>query len=127
MQNINQTTKEGLDSEPEKKEHRENLEQEKPLEQKEEVSFQQEQQPEEKFSFKQQQKQTDGQDETEQIKKAEELRIHNEESKKIEQLLEITKEKGADFALKVAEKAQDPLLLDLFHDTLIAKGIKKAK
>jgi len=40
-------------------------------------------------------------------------------------LLILAKDKGVDFALKVAEKIQDHLLLDLFHDALIQKGIKK--
>ncbi|MDP2951429.1 MAG: hypothetical protein Q8N55_03530 [bacterium] len=83
----------------------------------------------EKFQFQQPQNQTIDEEEEniEAQKKADNLRAETAEHKKIEQLLIIAQEKGADFAIKVAQKAKDPCLLDLFHDTLIQKGIKKAK
>ncbi|MEK7061800.1 MAG: hypothetical protein AAB957_00895 [Patescibacteria group bacterium] len=42
-----------------------------------------------------------------------------DEAEKIEHLLEITKEKGIAFAVSVAQKMNDPHILDTFHDILI--------
>lgn len=52
---------------------------------------------------------------TEQVKKIQTLG----EEEKIERLLEITKDKGVIFAVKVAQKMNDPYVLDIFHDILV--------
>ncbi|OIO45426.1 hypothetical protein COX24_03000 [bacterium (Candidatus Gribaldobacteria) CG23_combo_of_CG06-09_8_20_14_all_37_87_8] len=128
MQNINQKKEEqeqlkktkqatGLERE---------IQQEQKPEENETFSPSEEGATEEKFQFQQPQSQTTDED-LEAQKKADDLRTKTAEHKKIGQLLSITQEKGADFAIKVAQKAKDPCLLDLFHDTLIQKGIKKAK
>ena len=44
---------------------------------------------------------------------------------KIERLLEIAKEKGVVFAIKVAQETKDPYLLDTLHDILAYKGYFK--
>jgi len=44
------------------------------------------------------------------------------EKQKIERLLEIAKEKGVVFAVQVAQKMNDPYLLDIFHDILAREG-----
>lgn len=41
------------------------------------------------------------------------------EEEKIEHLLEITKDKGIAFAVKVAKQMNDPYVLDTFHDILV--------
>ena len=41
------------------------------------------------------------------------------EEEKIEHLLEITKDKGIAFAIKVAKQMNDPYVLDTFHDILV--------
>ena len=45
------------------------------------------------------------------------------EEKKIEHLLEIVKDKGIIFAVKVAKQMNDPYLLDTFHDILVKNWI----
>jgi len=128
MQSINQKIKEQEQLEKTKQTtglERER-EQEQTAEKNENLSPSEEKVGEEKFQFQQPQNQITDEDIDAQ-KKADDLRTETAELKKIEQLLTITQEKGADFAIKVAQKAGDPCLLDLFHDTLIQKGIKKAK
>lgn len=44
------------------------------------------------------------------------------EKEKIEHLLEIAKEKGVIFAIKVAKKMNEPYLLDTLHDILAREG-----
>lgn len=44
---------------------------------------------------------------------------------KVEHLLQIAKEKGIMFALKVAKDMNDPYILDIFHDTLVREGYYK--
>ena len=41
------------------------------------------------------------------------------EEEKIEHLLEITKDKGIAFAIRVAKQMNDPYALDTFHDILV--------
>ena len=41
------------------------------------------------------------------------------EEEKIEYLLEVTKDKGIAFAIKVAKQMNDPYALDVFHDILV--------
>ena len=41
------------------------------------------------------------------------------EEEKIEHLLEITKDKGIAFAVRVAKQMNDPYVLDTFHDILV--------
>src|SRR3989344_6066868 len=41
------------------------------------------------------------------------------EEEKIERLLEITKEKGIAFAIRVAQQMNDHYVLDIFHDILV--------
>jgi len=48
-----------------------------------------------------------------------------DEQKKIQRLLEITKKKGVVFAVKVAQKMNNPYVLDVFHDTLAKNGYYK--
>lgn len=47
------------------------------------------------------------------------------EEDKIKGLLNIAKEKGIAFAIKVAQNMNDPYVLDLFHDTLVNGGYYK--
>lgn len=63
------------------------------------------------------------------ISEAEEARLKIEKlrpSGKIEKLLELAKEKGIFFAIKVAQDTKDPHLLDTLHDLLAYKGYFKA-
>ncbi|MCG2689891.1 hypothetical protein L6252_01265 [Candidatus Parcubacteria bacterium] len=125
MQSINQKTKEHYkETIPKTDLEKEKIEEEE-AERNEEFSPSKANKQGEKFHFQPSQNQPND-EELEAQKKADDLRIETAEHKKIEQLLIITQEKGADFAIKVAQKAKDPCLLDLFHDTLIQKGIKKA-
>lgn len=55
----------------------------------------------------------------EQVKKIQTLG----EEEKIEHLLEITKDKGVIFAVKVAQKMNDPYVLDIFHDILVKEWV----
>lgn len=62
-------------------------------------------------------------------RKAEKIEFLGEQQK-IEHLLEIAKDKGVLFAVKVADNMKDPNILDTFHDTLallIQKGKKFTK
>ncbi len=47
------------------------------------------------------------------------------EEQKIKHLLEIAKEKGLVFAIKVAKDMNDPYILDTFHDLLAKEGYYK--
>lgn len=44
------------------------------------------------------------------------------EKEKLEHLLQIAREKGVVFAIKVAKEMKDPYLLDIFHDILAREG-----
>jgi len=48
-----------------------------------------------------------------------------QDAEKIKHLLEITKEKGVVFAVKVAKNLDNPYVLDTLHDILIEKGYYK--
>jgi len=50
--------------------------------------------------------------------KAQKIQVLGEEEK-IEHLLELVKERGVIFAIKTAERMNDPYILDTFHDILI--------
>ena len=52
------------------------------------------------------------------VEKAKKIQSLGEEEK-IEHLLEITKDKGIAFAIKVAKQMNDPYALDVFHDILV--------
>ncbi len=45
------------------------------------------------------------------------------EEEKIEHLLEITKQKGIVFAVRVAKQMNDPYILDIFHDILVKEWL----
>ena len=47
------------------------------------------------------------------------------EEEKIKHLLDIAKQKGVIFALKVANNMNDPYVLDIFHDVLVREGLWK--
>ncbi|KKP33218.1 MAG: hypothetical protein A2312_00795 [Candidatus Staskawiczbacteria bacterium RIFOXYB2_FULL_32_9] len=47
------------------------------------------------------------------------------EEEKIKHLLDIAKQKGVVFALKVANNMNDPYVLDIFHDVLVREGLWK--
>lgn len=47
------------------------------------------------------------------------------DDQKLEHLLEIAKEKGVVYAVKVAKNMNDPFLLDTFHDLLAREGMYK--
>jgi len=126
MQSINQKIKEHYKETIQKIDLEKEREQQEQTERSKEFSPSKENKQGEKFHFQPSQNQPND-EELEAQKKADNLRIETAEHKKIEHLLIITQEKGVDFAIKVAQKTKDPCLLDLFHDTLIQKGIKKAK
>jgi len=44
---------------------------------------------------------------------------------RIEKLLELAEEKGLLYAVEVAKKAENPLVMDLFHDILAKNGLFK--
>ncbi len=48
-----------------------------------------------------------------------------EEGKRLKNLLELAKSKGVVFAVKVAQKMNDPYVLDLLHDKLAENGYYK--
>lgn len=48
-----------------------------------------------------------------------------EEEEKIKHLLQIAKEKGVIYAVKVAQSMNDPYILDMFHDFLSREGYYK--
>ena len=48
-----------------------------------------------------------------------------DEEKKLKHLLEIAKNKGVLFAIKIAEEMKDPYILDTFHDLLVMEGLYK--
>jgi len=48
-----------------------------------------------------------------------------DEEKKLKHLLEIAKNKGVLFAIKIAEEMKDPYILDTFHDLLVREGLYK--
>jgi hypothetical protein len=48
-----------------------------------------------------------------------------EEEKKLKKLLDLAKSKGADYAIKIAKKMNDPYLLDKLHDELIKSGFNR--
>ena len=48
-----------------------------------------------------------------------------DDKKKLENLLQIAKNKGVIFAVNVAKKMNDPYLLDVFHDALVKNGYYK--
>lgn len=52
------------------------------------------------------------------VQKAREIQTLGEEGK-IKNLLEITKDKGIAFAIRVAKQMNDPYVLDTFHDLLV--------
>jgi len=47
------------------------------------------------------------------------------EKEKLERLLIIAKERGVEFAVKVAKNMNDPYVLDVFHDILLKEGFYK--
>lgn len=47
------------------------------------------------------------------------------EKEKLEQLMKIAKERGLEFAVKVAKDMNDPYILDIFHDILAKEGFYK--
>lgn len=47
------------------------------------------------------------------------------EKEKLEHLLKIAKERGVEFAVKVAENMNDHYVLDIFHDILVKEGFYK--
>ena len=49
------------------------------------------------------------------------------EEGKLSRLLTIAEEKGAHFAVKVAEGMNEPFILDALHDLLVQKGIYEKK
>lgn len=55
-------------------------------------------------------------------KKAQKIQVLGEEEK-IGHLLEIVKERGVVFAIKTAERMNDPYILDTFHDILIKEWV----
>jgi len=69
--------------------------------------------------------QDDDDDELKAKKEADRLRDDKYEGRKIDQLLLLAKEKGADFAINVARKTNDPTLLDLLHDKIIEEELHK--
>ncbi|MBI1866428.1 MAG: hypothetical protein HY005_02040 [Candidatus Staskawiczbacteria bacterium] len=56
------------------------------------------------------------------VKKTKEIQALGE-GEKIEHLLEIAKEKGIAFAVKVANQINDPYVLDNFHDILVREWV----
>lgn len=62
-------------------------------------------------------------DESEIEKAADKLREVKYEGRRLENLMLIAQDKGAGFAIKVAQKMNDACLLDLLHDKLVEKGI----
>ena len=48
-----------------------------------------------------------------------------EEQEKLAKLLALAKQKGVIFAVKTAQKMNDPYVLDLFHDKLVEGGYYK--
>lgn len=60
---------------------------------------------------------------TEIQKQADKLREIKFAGRQLEHLLNLAKEKGSGYAIKVAKKTGNACLLDLLHDTLIEKGI----
>jgi len=57
-------------------------------------------------------------------KKAEKIEFLGEKEK-VEHLLQMAREKGITFAIQVARKMNDPYLLDILHDTLAQEGFYK--
>jgi hypothetical protein len=72
----------------------------------------------EKFSPLGEKEESNASDEAEALKE-------KEIKDKIRHLLLLAQDKGILYALKIAEKTNDPLLIDLFHDILIKEGIYK--
>ncbi len=62
-------------------------------------------------------------DEAEIEKATDKLREVKYEGRRLENLMLIAQDKGAGFAIKVAQKMNDACLLDLLHDKLVEKGI----
>lgn len=56
--------------------------------------------------------------------KAKKIQVLGEEEK-IEHLLQIAKEKGVAYAVKMAKDMKDPYILDIFHDVLVREGLWK--
>lgn len=48
-----------------------------------------------------------------------------DENRKVQNLLEIAEKKGIVYAVKVAEKMDDPYALDALHDLLVQRGYHK--
>lgn len=48
-----------------------------------------------------------------------------DDNRKVQNLLEVAEKKGVVYAVKVAEKMDDPYTLDAFHDLLIERGYHK--
>lgn len=57
-------------------------------------------------------------------KEVEQIRRVKKEGK-IERLLVLAEEKGVAFAVEVARKAEDPFIVDAFHDLLVREGYYK--
>ncbi len=55
----------------------------------------------------------------EEARKMEKLKMEN----KLKKLLSLANEKGVVYSVLVAERMDDPYLLDRFHDIIVAKGI----
>lgn len=47
------------------------------------------------------------------------------EKEKLEHLMSIAKERGVEFAVRVAKDMNDPYVLDIFHDILVKEGFYK--
>jgi hypothetical protein len=47
------------------------------------------------------------------------------EKEKVKHLLQMAREKGLVFAIRVARETNDPYLLDILHDTLVQEGFYK--
>lgn len=58
------------------------------------------------------------------VKKAKKIQFLGEKEK-LEYLINIAKERGVEFAVKVAENMNDPYVLDIFHDILVREGFYK--
>lgn len=58
------------------------------------------------------------------VKKAKKIEFLGEKEK-LEHLMAIAKERGVEFAIKVAENMNDPYVLDIFHDILVKEGFYK--
>ncbi len=58
------------------------------------------------------------------LEKAQKIRLMAQDDK-LQNLLDMAKQKGVVFAIKVAQSMNDPYILDTFHDLLAREGLYK--